>query len=327
MKLIVQIPAYNEEATLGEVLDAVPQHIDGIDQIEIVVIDDGSTDDTAKVAQAHGADHIVQHTHNRGLAATFQTGLDTSLRFGADVIVNVDADNQYPADQIPALIKPVVSGQADIVVGDRQVRHIKHFSRSKRLLEALGSWVVRRASGTEVPDAPSGFRAYSREAALRLFVLTDFSYTVDNLIQAGRRGLVVTHTPIRTNPTRPSRLHNGTWNFIKRQSSTIVRTYATYEPLKTFFYLSLPFLIIAVVLLLRIVIIFFNNQFNLPGNLQSLVVGVTSAVIGFLILNFGLIADRIGHNRRLMEEILYRLRVQEIEKVSKTSRDETSQDT
>jgi len=257
--------------------------------------------------------------HNRGLAATFQSGLDAALRFGADIIVNVDADNQYPPDQIPLLIEPILAGRADIVVGDRQVHQVEHFSPAKRFLEKFGSWVVRRASGTDVPDAPSGFRAYNREAALRLFVLTDFSYTIDNLIQAGRRGLGVTHLPVRTNRTRPSRLHSGSWNFVKRQGSTIVRAYATYEPLKTFFYLSLPFFIVATVLLIRIVVIFIRNEFQLPGNVQSLLIGVTAAIIGFLILNFGLIADRIGHNRRLMEEILYRLRQQESEKNKDTS--------
>jgi glycosyltransferase involved in cell wall biosynthesis len=314
MKLVVQIPAYNEEATLGDVLDAVPRCVPGIDSIETVVIDDGSVDGTLDIARAHGANHILRHNHNRGLAATFQTALDTSLRLGADVIVNLDADHQYPPDQIPALIAPILAGRADIVVGDRQVDRVEHFSPVKRRLEKIGSWVVRRASSTSVPDAPSGFRAYSREAALRLFVLTDFSYTIDNLIQAGKRGLVVAHVPVRTNPTRPSRLHRGNWNFVKRQGATIVRAYATYEPLKTFFYLSLPFLLVGGVLLVRLAIRFVEQDFSLPGNLQSLFIGVAALIIGFLILLFGLLADRIGDNRRLMEEILYRLRAQEINK-------------
>lgn len=320
MKLVVQIPAYNEEATIGAVIDAIPRRIDGIDCVEVLVIDDGSVDLTAEVARAHGADHIISHNRNRGLAATFQTGLDASLRLGADLIVNVDADLQYPPDQIPALVAPIVCGQADLVVGDRQVSQVKHFSPIKRWLEKIGSWVVRQASGTRVPDAPSGFRAYSRETALRLFVMTDFSYTIDNLIQAGKRRLVVTHIPVRTNPTRPSRLHRGSsWYFIKRQGATIVRAYATYEPLKTFFYLSLPFLLVGAALLLRLVIRFFEQGFLLPGNLQSLIVGVGAAIIGFLILLFGLIADRIGDNRRLMEEILYRLRAQEINQAVRPS--------
>lgn len=317
MKLVVQIPAYNEEATLGDVLDAVPRRLDGIDRVEVLVLNDGSTDRTVEVAQTHGADCVLSHRRNRGLAVTFQSGLDASLRLGADIIVNVDADLQYPPDQIPALIAPILSGRADLVVGDRQVQRVEHFSPVKRFLETFGSWIVRRASGTDVPDAPSGFRAYSREAALRLFVTTDFSYTIDNLIQAGRRGLAVAHVPVRTNPTRPSRLHRGNWNFVKRQGATIARAYATYEPLKTFFYLSLPFLLIGAVLLIRIAILFVEQGFRLPGNLQSLVVGVTSGIVGFLILMFGLIADRIGDNRRLMEEILYRLRTQELDNASK----------
>jgi len=312
MKLVVQIPAYNEEATLGTVIDAIPRQFDGVESVDVLVIDDGSLDGTTEVARAHGADHILRHTHNRGLAATFQSGLDASLRLGADVIVNVDADHQYPPDQIPALVAPILAGQADLVVGDRQVHQVEHFSPAKRLLEKLGSWVVRKASSTQVPDAPSGFRAYSREAALRLFVMTDFSYTLDNLIQAGRRGLVVAHVPIRTNPTRPSRLHRSNWYFVKRQSATIVRAYATYEPLKTFFYLSLPFTLVGAFLLIRVAIRFVEQGFSLPGNLQSLLIGFGLLTIGFLISVFGLLADRIGDNRRLMEEILYRLRSQEI---------------
>ncbi len=313
MKVVVQIPAYNEETTIGDVIDAIPRRIDGVDCIDVLVIDDGSVDRTVAVARAHGADHILSRNRNRGLAVTFQTGLDASLRLGADIVVNLDADYQYPPDQIPTLIAPILSGRADIVVGDRQVNHVTHFSWPKRLLERVGSWVVRRASGTRVPDAPSGFRAYSREAALRLFLTTDFSYTIDNLIQAGKRGLIVSHVPVRVNPTRPSRLHRGSyWYFVKRQGATIVRAYATYEPLKTFFYLSLPFLLVGAVLLIRIAIRFVEQGFLLPGNLQSLVVGFASAIIGFLILLFGLLADRIGDNRRLMEEILYRLRAQEI---------------
>jgi glycosyltransferase involved in cell wall biosynthesis len=312
MKLVVQIPAYNEEGTIGDVIDAVPRRIEGIDQVKVLVVNDGSVDRTVEVARAHGADTILGYSHHRGLAATFQAGLDASLRLGADIVVNLDADLQYPPDQILALITPILSGRADIVIGDRGVDQVEHFSLFKRILHKLGSWVARRASGTEVPDAPSGFRAYSREAALRLFVTTDFSYTLDNLIQAGRRGLIVAHIPVRTNPTRPSRLYHGNWYFVKRQGATIVRAYATYEPLKTFFYLSLPFFLVGGFLLVRIVVRYVEQGFMLPGNLQSLLISFGLLTIGFLILVFGLLADRIGDNRRLMEEILYRLRVQEI---------------
>ncbi len=308
MKLIVQIPAYNEEATIAQVIHDVPRALPGVDVIEVLVVDDGSTDRTVAEAQAAGADHIISLGHNRGLAFAFQAGLDADLRQGADVIVNTDGDHQYPGEYIAALVKPILARQADLVIGDRQVEQVQHFSTRKRLLERFGSWIVRAASGTSVPDAPSGFRAYSREAALRLFVTSDFSYTLDNLIQAGKRGLRVAHVPITTNPTRPSKLHRGSWHFVKRQGATIVRAYATYEPLKTFFYLSLPFLLVAAILFARLFIIFITRDFSLPGNVQSLIVAVMALIVGFLVMIFGLLADRIGESRRLMEEILYRLR-------------------
>lgn len=308
VKLLVQIPAYNEEASIAQVIRDVPRTLPGFDVIEVLVIDDGSRDRTVAEAQAAGADHIVSLGRNRGLAFAFQAGLDACLRQGADVIVNTDGDHQYPGEYIAALTLPILAQEADLVIGDRQVDQVKHFSPQKRLLERLGSWIVRMASGTTVPDAPSGFRAYSREAALRLFVTSDFSYTLDNLIQAGKRGLRVAHLPITTNPTRPSKLHRGSWHFVKRQGATIVRAYATYEPLKTFFYLSLPFLGLAAILFARLMIIFINNDFALPGNLQSLIVAVMALIVGFLVMIFGLLADRIGESRRLMEEILYRLR-------------------
>ncbi len=308
MKLIVQIPAYNEEDSIAQVIRDVPRSVRGFDAIEVLVIDDGSSDRTVAEAQAAGADYIVSLGHNRGLAFAFQAGLDACLRQGADIIVNTDGDHQYPGEYIAALTKPILDQQADLVIGDRQVDQVRHFSPQKRLLERFGSWIVRMASGTSVPDAPSGFRAYSREAALRLFVTSDFSYTLDNLIQAGKRGLRVAHLPITTNRTRPSKLHRGSWHFVKRQGATIVRAYATYEPLRTFFYLSLPFLLVAAILFARLLIIFINNDFALPGNVQSLIVAVMALIVGFLVIIFGLLADRIGESRRLMEEILYRLR-------------------
>lgn len=316
MKLIVQIPAYNEEATIAEVVHDIPRSIPGIDRVEALIINDGSTDRTVECAQDAGADHILSLPYNRGLAFGFQAGLDACVRQGADIIVNTDGDNQYPGEQIPALIEPILLGQADVVIGDRQVDQVKHFSARKRLLERFGSWVVRAASGTAVPDAPSGFRAYSREAALRLFVTSDFSYTLDNLIQAGKRGLKVAHVPVVTNPTRPSKLHRGSWHFIKRQGATIVRAYATYEPLKTFFYLSLPFWLVALLLSVRLIIIFIRQDFTLPGNVQSLIIAVMALIVGFLVMIFGLLADRIGDTRRLMEEVLYRLRREELARLA-----------
>lgn len=312
MKLIVQIPAFNEEATIAAVICDVPRSVPGFDRVEVLVIDDGSRDRTVVEAQAAGADHILSLNHNRGLAFAFQAGLDASLRAGADVIVNTDGDHQYPGEFIPALVQPILDRRADIVIGDRQVEQIAHFSSQKRALERFGSWIVRMASGTNVPDAPSGFRAYSREAALRLFVTSDFSYTLDNLIQAGKRGLWVAHVPITTQPTRPSKLHRGTWHFVKRQAATIVRAYATYEPLKTFFYLSMPFFLLGTILFVRLAIIFVSQSFSLPGNVQSLIVSVLALLVGFLVMIFGLLADRISESRRLMEEVLYRLRREEL---------------
>ena len=311
MKLIVQIPAFNEEEHIAAVIHQIPRNIPDISTVEVLVIDDGSTDQTADAAYEAGADHVISLHRNRGLAAAFQIGLDASLRLGADIIVNTDGDGQYPGDQIPQLVDPIFTNHADLVIGNRQVDTVDHFSFQKRWLQKFGSWIVRIASGTNVPDAPSGFRAYTRETALRLFVVSDFSYTIDNLIQAGKRRLSVTHVPIRTQPTRPSRLHRGNWNFIKRQAATIVRTYATYEPLKTFFYLSLPFFTISFFLFIRLTYIFIREGFNLPGHVQSLVVASVAMIVGFLVIMFGLIADRIGDNRRLMDEILYRIRNQE----------------
>jgi glycosyltransferase involved in cell wall biosynthesis len=314
MKLIIQVPAFNEAGSLPAVLAGLPRTIPGIDRVEWLVIDDGSTDGTAEVARQHGADHVVCHPGNRGLAAAFQTGLDACLRLGADIIVNTDADHQYPGDQVPALIGPILAGQADLVVGDRQVSQLDHFSAEKKLLQRLGSWVVRLASATDVPDAPSGFRAYSREAALRLFVTSEFSYTVENLIQAGRRRLTVAHIPIRVNATsRSSRLHRGNWDFVKRQAATIVRTYATYEPLKTFFYLALPFAFVGLVLYARLAVLWLTGQFTRGSNVQSLVAGATALILAFLIFLIGLLAELISYNRRLMEEILYRQRKAELD--------------
>lgn len=308
MNLFVQIPAFNEESSIAAVIRDVPRQIPGIDRVETLVIDDGSIDRTSQVAHEAGADYVISLNHNRGLAFAFQAGMDACLRRGADVIVNTDADHQYPGEQIPLLVKPILDHQADIVIGDRRVDQVKHFSRRKQLLERFGSWIVRLASGTNVPDAPSGFRAYSREAALRLFVTSDFSYTIDNVIQAGKRGLKVAHVPIATNPTRPSKLYRSSWHFVKRQAATIVRAYAAYEPLKTFFYLSLPFLLVAAFLFIRLIVFYVREGFSLTGHIQSLIVAVMSLIVGFLVLMFGLLADRIGDSRRLMEEILYRLR-------------------
>ncbi len=316
MKLIVQIPVLNEAESIARVLADIPRDIPGITSVEALIIDDGCTDDTIAVALAHGADHVVRHTSRKGLAAAYQTGIDAALRLGADIIVNTDGDNQYPGREIPRLIAPILAGQADMVIGDRQIESNVHFSPLKKILQAVGSSVVRWASGTNVPDTVSGFRALSREAALRTFVTSDFSYTVENLIQAGKRRLTIQTVPISTNPVRrASRLHSGNWNFIKRQASTIVRTYTAYEPLKTFTYIALPFLIAGFVFLGRALYVYLMRQLvdNFPqDNAQSLAAGSTALILGFIIFLIGLLADRIGGTRRLMEEVLYRVRAQEI---------------
>ncbi len=316
MKLIVQIPVLNEAESIARVLADIPRTIPGIVTVEVLIIDDGCTDDTIAVALAHGADHVVRHTSRKGLATAYQTGIDTALRLGADIIVNTDGDNQYPGHEIPRLVAPILAGQADLVIGDRQIESNVHFSPFKKALQALGSSVVRWASGTNVPDTVSGFRALSREAALRTFVTSDFSYTVENIIQAGKRRLTICTVPIVTNRVqRESRLHTGNWNFIKRQASTIVRTYTAYEPLKTFSYIAAPFLIAGIVFLGRALYVYLMRQLvdNFPqDNTQSLAIGGTALIIGFVVFLIGLLADRIGGTRRLLEEVLYRVRSQEI---------------
>jgi glycosyltransferase involved in cell wall biosynthesis len=316
MKLIVQIPALNEAETIAEVVSNIPRQIPGIDVVEVLLIDDGSADDTVAIARAAGVDHVISHTARRGLAYAYQTGIDNCLRLGADIIVNTDADHQYPGSEIPRLVAPILAKQADMVVGDRQVQQLEHFSPLKKFLQYVGSGVVRWASGTDVPDTVSGFRALSREAALRTFVTSDFSYTIEVLIQAGKRKLAIHHVPIKTNlVTRESRLFTGNWNFIKRQAATIARTYATYEPLKSFSYLAIPFLLAGIVLLGRALYVYVARDYGLVAtNDQALVAGSTLLIIGFIIFLFGVIADRIGGVRRVEEEILYRLRRAEIEK-------------
>jgi len=289
--------------------------------VEVLVSDDGSTEQTVAVAKAAGANHIISHTARRGLAYAYQTGIDNCLRLGADIIVNTDADHQYPGDEIPRLVAPILAGTADMVVGDRQVQQLEHFSPIKKFLQYVGSGVVRWASGTDVPDTVSGFRALSREAALRTFVTSDFSYTIEVLIQAGKRKLAIQHVPIRTNiVTRESRLFTNNWNFIKRQAATIARTYATYEPLKSFSYLATPFFVIGVVLLGRAAYVYIGRYFGmLATNDQALTLGSTALILGFIIFLFGVIADRIGGVRRVEEEVLYRLRKAEIEQHTRTS--------
>lgn len=313
MYLIIQVPCYNEENTLPQVINDLPLFLPEVSRIETLIIDDGSADNTVAVARQLGVHHIVRHAQNRGLAAAFQSGLEAGLRLGADLIVNTDGDNQYPGNQIATLIAPILQGRADIVIGDRQTGTIEHFSFSKKLLQRLGSWVVRLASGTQVPDATSGFRAYSREAALRMTLLTRYTYTLETIIQAGKKGLRVASVPIRVNPPlRESRLITNNRTYIKRSAGTILRLYALYEPFRTFIYLSLPFLLAGIILLGRFGLIYLSGGSGIGRYIQSIAIGGTALIIGFLLIILGIIGDLIATNRLLTEEILYRIKRQEL---------------
>jgi glycosyltransferase involved in cell wall biosynthesis len=311
MKLIVQIPCLNEAHTLPQTLAELPKagDIDGIDEVEWLIIDDGSTDHTVQVAREHGVTHVVTHVTNKGLAAAFQSGLNACLAFDADIIVNTDGDNQYPGRFIAALIQPILRGEADMVVGDRQTHTIEHFSGPKKMLQRLGSRVVQYTSGVTVPDAPSGFRALSREAALRMNVITGYTYTLETIIQAGKKNLSVCYVPIETNPkTRESRLIRSTPRYVIRSAGTILRLFLLYEPLRTFAYLSLPFSLFGLLLWLRYLIIWLQGEGARASNIQSIQVGAVLIILGFLIFLLGLIGDIVAINRRLHEETLYYLK-------------------
>lgn len=328
MKLIIQIPCYNEAQTLPAVLDELPRSVPGIDCIETLVIDDGSRDNTAEVARQLGVNHIIRHPHNLGLAKAFQTGIDACLRLGADVIINTDADNQYPGRYIPDLVEPVRARRADMVIGDRQVQTIEHFSWWKKRMLALGSWMVRNVSGVDVPDPVSGFRAYSREAALRFTILTRYSYTLETIIQAGKGGLGIESVPITTNPpTRPSRLQNSMWHFIKAQAGTILRLYAFYEPLRTFSYIAAPFLLAGLALWVRFFINYLTGESGVGRFVQSLTLGTGLLLVGTLIVLFGIQADISGKHRQLTQEMLYRLKKMELHREAQGDEDPGSYET
>jgi glycosyltransferase involved in cell wall biosynthesis len=310
MKLIVQIPCLNEEASLPETLAAIPRSIPGIDVVELLVVDDGSTDRTSQVAREHGVDHVVRFTRHKGLAAAFMAGLDASLRLGADIIVNTDADNQYPGHEIPRLLAPILAGQADMVVGDRGVAEVQHFSPTKRLLQRLGSWVVRKVSGTSIGDATSGFRAFTREAALRINIVSEFTYTLESIIQAGKKKLAIAHLPIQARETRPSRLFASTWQYLKRSIATILRIYAMYEPFRVFVVLGSLLLLAGTGLGLRYAYFWWLGEIR--GHLQSAILSVLLLMMGFVTLQWGLMADLIASNRKLLEDLLYRVRKLEL---------------
>lgn len=308
MKLIIQVPCLNEEAALPHLLQELPRAIAGFDRVEWLVIDDGSTDRTVEVARAYGVDHVVRLPNHRGLAAAFQAGIDAALKLGADVIVNTDADNQYRSQDIPKLVEPILAGRADMVVGDRQIRSIEHFSPIKKLLQRLGSWVVRRASGTSVPDTTSGFRAYNREAALGLQVVSDYTYTLESLIQAGKVLAAVEHVPISTNPElRESRLVGSTGRYVRRNGLAILRAYALYEPLRVFSVLAGLFALAALVAWAPFLIDWIVEG-ERGGRIQSLILGAVLAVIAVQMLALGIIGDAVAGHRTIAQRTFERVR-------------------
>lgn len=315
MKLIIQIPCFNEAETLAITLNDLPQKLDGIDSIEYLIINDGSNDDTVRVAAEWGVHHIVNFSCNKGLAKAFMAGLDACLKNGADIIVNTDADNQYFGADIAKLIHPIIQRKADIVIGSRPIDQTEHFSFIKKRLQRFGSWVVRKASRTDVPDAPSGFRAYSREAAIRLNVINDYTYTLETIVQAGRNQMAITSVPIRTNPElRKSRLMKSMWSYVKISMLTIIRALMWYKPLYCFTMIASVPIIVGLIPTIRFLYYFSIGRGS--GNIQSLILACTLLIIGFITFMIGLVADVIATNRKLLEDIQYRVRKQEYEKKS-----------
>ncbi len=301
MKVIVQIPALNEEKTLEAVMSSIPRKIPGIDQLDIIVIDDGSTDDTAALARRLGATEVIQHRTTRGLAEAFRSGVDYALTHGADILVNTDGDNQYPQGRIPDLILPIIEGRADIVIGDRQTDKIPHFSWGKKLLQRVGSWVVNKAAGTKIPDAPSGFRAYSRTALLKLNLVTKFSYTMETILQAGYKRLAIESIPVQTNPkTRESRLFTSTAEHVFKSAVAIIRSFLMYRPYAFFGNLGLVVGLVGLIPFIRYLILTVTGS---PGeHIQSLLLGVSLLTASLLSLALGVIADLIRINRQLIED-------------------------
>jgi len=312
MKLIVQIPCLNEESTLPATIADIPRQIEGIDAVELLVVDDGSTDRTVEVARENGVEHIVRLTNNKGLAAGFQAGLDACLKLGADVIVNTDADNQYRGADIPKLLAPILAGEADMVVGDRQVGQIEHFSGSKKGLQKLGSWVVSRLAGTEIADTTSGFRAYNREAALQIQVVSKFTYTLESIIQAGKMLVAVDHVPVRTNPKlRESRLFPSTAAYVRRNGISIFRIYALYEPLKVFMSAAALVGVGALVVWARFLV--FWLQGDGAGHVQSLILGAVLFNAAMLLGALGVIGDLLSGQRIMLQRVFERVRRVELE--------------
>lgn len=305
MKLIIQVPCYNEEETLASVLSELPVHIDGIDEIETMIIDDGSSDKTIKIAIDHNVDYIVKHVWNKGLWNAFKSWVEKALREGADILVNTDGDNQYPGKYIPDLVVPVVNWEADFVMGNRQTKNIKHFSPIKKFFQWLGSLMVRVLSGTQVPDSVSGFRAYSREALLRLNVTSDFSYAVDTLVQAGSKKIKIAYIPMTTNkPTRPSRLFKNIWQHMYKTLSILLRVYAMYNPMRIFFSFASIFFVLWSLWVVRFAYFFFTIDGN-TWRVQSLILSWAFLTIATIFFALGIIWDLIAKNRKLIEDNLY----------------------
>ena len=309
MKLIIQIPCFNEEAQLPLTLSRLPRTVPGFEAVQWLIIDDGSTDATVEVARACGVEHVVRLTNHKGLAAAFQAGLDAGLKLGADVIVNTDADNQYEGSDVPKLVEPILRGEADMVVGDRQISTVAQFSGAKKLLQGLGSWVVRQASSTELPDTTSGFRAYNREAALQMQAVSKFTYTLETIIQAGKLSVSVDHVPIHTNPkTRESRLFPSTAAYVRRNALSIFRVYSQYQPLKVFWSGAVVFGLAALALFVRFLIYFAENPHAAKGHVQSLIAGAVLFNAAMLLGALGVIGDLLDAQRTISQRTFERVR-------------------
>ncbi|MEW6041400.1 MAG: glycosyltransferase family 2 protein [Elusimicrobiota bacterium] len=320
MKLIIQVPCYNEAETLSKMLQDIPKSIQGIDIIETLVVDDGSTDDTYEIAKSLGVDHIIRLKRNRGLANAFAVGIDACLRLGADIVVNTDADNQYRGGDISALVQPVLKGQADFVLGNRNVFSIKHFSLIKKVLQRMGTKMVGILSDLSVEDATSGFRALSREACMKINVLSRFTYTLETIIEAGNRGIVTTSVDIGTNPViRDSRLFKNIPEYLARSVTTILRVYATYKPLRVFIALGLPLLLLGMAGILRWLYFWLFIEGRATGHIQTLQFGALFTILGIFIICFGIIADLISTNRQLLENMLYLIRKMKYDDKEKSS--------
>lgn len=325
MKLIIQIPCYNEAETLEIALNDLPRQLEGIDTIEYLIINDGSKDHTVEVAKNWGVHHIVNFKQNKGLAKGFMAGLDEALRQGADIIVNTDADNQYCAEDIAALIAPILEGRADYVIGARPIDQTAHFSFIKKKLQHFGSWVVRKASHTDIPDAPSGFRAMSREAAMRINVINDYTYTLETIVQAGREKIPITSVPVRTNAElRPSRLFSSIFSYVKKSMLTIIRAYIMYKPLKCFTYLASVPMLVGLIYALRFIAYAVMGRGS--GHVQSLILGCTLIILGFLTFMIGLMADVLSANRKILEDTQYHARRAEYEAIYARMKEEEDTD-